>query len=295
MRRKTTEEFIQKASAIHNGKYDYSKVDYKRNKTKVCIICPIHGEFWQTPDNHLHYGCIKCGGTYKMDTKSFIEKARRIHGDKYNYDKVEYKTTEQKVIITCPIHEDFIQTPHDHISGHGCPMCGGVFTYTTESFIEAAKKVHGDLYLYDKVDYKHSDEKVIITCSKHGDFEQVPAAHLSGVGCPRCKRSRGEEIISLILDELNIEYKEQYSIDIDSEIRNKFVVGFYIPSKNCIIEFNGEQHYKAMEFFGGEVQLHDQQKRDNELREYCEHNGIKLIEIPYYEKDIKKIIETSLQ
>ena len=84
--RKTTCEFIAEAQKLHDDKYDYSKVEYNSNKGKVCIICPKHGEFWQRPDKHLRgQGCPVCAGTQKSDTASFIEKAIKIHGDKYDY------------------------------------------------------------------------------------------------------------------------------------------------------------------------------------------------------------------
>ena len=82
-KRKTTEEFIKEAIGVHGEKYDYSKVEYKNNKIKVCIICPEHGEFWQTPTLHINQkcGCPKC---WKKDTNDFIEKAKAIHGNKYD-------------------------------------------------------------------------------------------------------------------------------------------------------------------------------------------------------------------
>ena len=102
--RSTKENFIEKAREIHGNKYDYSKVEYKNNRTKVCIICPEHGEFWQTPRNHIsqRQGCPKCSKTFKNTTESFIEKARKVHRDKYDYSKVvqklNIKTIEQKYV-----------------------------------------------------------------------------------------------------------------------------------------------------------------------------------------------------
>ena len=83
----TTKEFIAKAKEIHGDKYDYSKVYYVNLGTKVCIICPEHGEFWQTPYHHIKrkQGCPKCGGRVKKNREEFIEAARKIHGDRYDY------------------------------------------------------------------------------------------------------------------------------------------------------------------------------------------------------------------
>ena len=121
--RKTLEEFIIDAISVHGNKYDYSKVDYINNKTKVCIICPIHGEFWQTPHEHLSCGCDKCSGTYKLSKEEFVERSISIHEDKYDYSKVKFINCRVKVCIICPEHGEFYQTPSMHMSGQGCPFC----------------------------------------------------------------------------------------------------------------------------------------------------------------------------
>ena len=130
----TLNEFVEKAKKVHGDKYDYSKVAYVDSKTKVCIICPEHGEFWQTPGNHLNgCGCQKChlceiAREKLCDTKTFIEKAKTIHGDKYDYSKTVYVKSSEKVSIICPKHGEFKQLPYDHLSGHGCPTCGNVLS-----------------------------------------------------------------------------------------------------------------------------------------------------------------------
>ena len=112
--------FIKNAEIVHKGKYDYSKAVYNGYKKKLIIICPIHGGFSQTPDNHLHgHGCPKCGNVYHPSTDEFIEKAKKIHGDKYDYSKSIYQSAKKKIIITCPIHGDFTQTPNKHLNGRG--------------------------------------------------------------------------------------------------------------------------------------------------------------------------------
>ena len=124
--RDTTKSFIEKAIQIHGSKYDYSKVKYVDSTTKVCIICPEHGEFWQTPNKHLSgKGCKLCAKNTKLTTEEFIKRAKQIHGDKYDYSKVEYNGLEKHVCIICPEHGEFWQTPHHHILGYmcGCPKC----------------------------------------------------------------------------------------------------------------------------------------------------------------------------
>src|SRR5690606_35066069 len=92
------------------------------------------------------------------------------------------------VIITCPEHGDFEQTPNAHLKGSGCPKCSGRGK-TTEFIIQEFKKVHDDKYDYSKTEYKNSTTKVIITCPEHGDYKQLPGNHLKGSGCPTCWES----------------------------------------------------------------------------------------------------------
>jgi hypothetical protein len=183
----TTEEWVKKAKEIHNNTYDYSKVDYKTNKSKVIIICKEHGEFLQKPNTHLTgAGCSKCAGCYNYTTEEWVKKAKEIHGDKYNYEKVDYKTSKSKVIIICREHGEFLQIPADHVNGFNCYKCSGNYIPTTEEWILKAKEIHSDTYDYSKVDYKKCDIKIYIICKIHGEFLQTPNAHLQGYGCSKC-------------------------------------------------------------------------------------------------------------
>ena len=198
MKKNTLEDFIKKSQQIHNNKYDYSKVEYINNRTKVCIICPEHGEFWQTPHSHLSgCGCCKCKYDQSkqrllLTTEDFINKAIQIHGDKYTYSKVNYIGAEEKVCIICPKHGEFWQTPSGHLSGYGCPKCyderrGANLRDDLTTFISKAKQIHGDKYDYSKVKYINSRTEICIICPEHGEFWQTPNSHLNGNGCPSCK------------------------------------------------------------------------------------------------------------
>ena len=145
----TTEEFIRKAKEIYGNLYDYSKVDYKGNKEKVCIICPEHGEFWMSPNNHLRgHRCPGCFGTPKLTTEQFIARAKTVHGEQYDYSKVDYRDNKAKVCIMCPEHGEFWTTPASHLKGHGCLVCSGVQRITVPIFIERCTKIHEGKYEY---------------------------------------------------------------------------------------------------------------------------------------------------
>ncbi len=151
----TTEEFISKARAIHGDKYDYSKVEYVNKKTKVCIVCKKHGEFWQSPEkNFIGQGCEKCSRESRAQKMSsgkelFIEKAYAVHHGFYNYSEVVYINSHSKIRIICPKHGVFEQNPASHLQGHGCPICATneiadqnrIWTYET-CMKEAQKYLH---------------------------------------------------------------------------------------------------------------------------------------------------------
>ena len=128
-RQKRERAFIEKATKKHKGKYDYSKVEYVNNHTKVIIICPEHGEFKQEPRAHLEgQGCPECGRIQpwlktRKPQSEFIEEATILHKGRYDYSKVEYVKSKKEVCIICPTHGEFWQTPSNHLHGYGCPVC----------------------------------------------------------------------------------------------------------------------------------------------------------------------------
>ena len=152
MAKLTTEGFIKKAQKVHGDMYDYSKVEYVNSKTKVCIICKQHGEFWQQPSNHLHgIRCPQCGleirrkkRTHSFDV--FLKSAKAIHGDKYDYSKVDYINKRTPVCIVCPKHGDFWQSPSKHLAGNGCERCfresiAKRYSMGKDKFIERANAI----------------------------------------------------------------------------------------------------------------------------------------------------------
>ena len=221
--------FIEKARQIHNDKYDYSKVNYVNSRTKVCIICPTHGEFWQTPHNHLKgYGCAECGKEKshlpKITTEDFISKSKERHGNKYDYSKAYYKTWDAKVCIICPEHGEFWQIPSNHINGSGCPKCANekrknALLKDTKLFVDVATLVH---------DGKPEDE-----------------------------------IVSLFSE---IEHQQH-----NREILNGMEIDIFIPPLKLGIEYNGLRWHS--EEFGKDHRYHLDKLNK------CNEKGIRLIQI----------------
>ena len=231
MRKMTKEEFISKSISLHGDKYDYSKVDYKNNSTKVIII--LNGvEYLQRPNKHLDGKCpekkIKKSSRY-----SFIEKCLSIHGDKYDYSKVEYNGVFNKVKIICKQHGVFEQIPNSHLNGRGCNHCGRNSTADKQRikidyFIEKCKIINNDKYDYSKIQtLKNVYDIVNIVCPKHGDFSQRAYKHMSGQGCPRCRDSVGEKYIIEFLNSNGISYSRNHSFDDCVNVR-KLKFDFYI-------------------------------------------------------------------
>ena len=197
----TTEEFVKKVNKVHNNKYDYLSTVFNGTAKKIEINCRIHGSFTQKAQNHLRGGgCPKCANESRSNklvctNEVFIEKAIKIHGDKYDYSKVECKGVGSKIKIFCRTHGEFLQTPNSHLNGSGCQKCGKEdmaekATKTTEQFICEANLIHNGVYLYDQVNYIKCVEKVDILCKTHGLFKQTPNNHLRGQGYPKCKSDK---------------------------------------------------------------------------------------------------------
>lgn len=219
-----TETFIKAADEIHNGKYFYDKTIYINKKCKVIIICKKHGEFEQTPFNHLNnkQGCNKCGGSYKLDNNVFIKRAKKIHKEKYTYNKVNYLNNKTKVIITCIEHGDFEQMPSKHLSSkQGCPKCA-MHSISINKFIEMGNIVHNNIYNYDETIIINNNKKTNISCKIHGSFMQTPYKHLKGQGCPNCflkKLSTGYSFIEKAEQKHSGLYNYQYVDYINSQTK----------------------------------------------------------------------------
>lgn len=196
----------------HGDRYNYSKVVYINSKTKIEIVCKIHGSFMQNPAHHYArgHGCPICAKELRELTAkdkvqkgnkndpllvpAFIDRASKIHNYVYDYSKVQFSSVADKVTIGCKVHGDFTQSVSNHIHGkatNGCPTCGTLRASeskqsTKEEFVVKANSVHHNKYTYDNVVYTKAKEKVIITCPEHGDFQQLVSGHLSGYGCKLC-------------------------------------------------------------------------------------------------------------
>jgi very-short-patch-repair endonuclease len=299
--RQTKQQFITKARVKHNSIYDYSLVEYTNSQTKVKIICPSHGIFELAPAQHLYgIGCKKCGHERtgqrrRGSSENFIDSAKEKHGDIFDYSLVNYTTSLDKVKIICKTHGVFKQKPYSHLRGDGCPTCGGVIRHTDKSFIEKAKEQHGDKYDYSLVEYKGNKSQVSIICRKHGVFRQKPNGHMMGAGCPSCNESKGERRVHKFLDTMGLNYIREKRFE---NCRNKkpLPFDFYLPDYNLLIEYDGHQHFRVVNKWGGKKNLQTIKRRDAIKNRFAERHNIRLLRIPYTEYDrIEEILSDALK
>ena len=278
----TTEIFVSKAREVFGDYYDYSKTDLnnKDEKGRICIICPKHGEFWQNPFSHLHgHHCSKCGKekggtTQSLTTEKFIEKAKQIHCDKYDYSETKYNGCYEYVDIICPKHGKFRQVAYSHLNGHGCKECSNeinskLLLSNTEEFVEKANKLHYNENDYRLVQYKGAKVPVTIICKNGHIFSQMPNKHLSGHSCPYCTNniSRQEKEIVKHIKSLgfNVETNNRKLLPNNKEI------DIYIPEKKVAIEFDGL-------YWHNEIKKPDKNYHLNKTID-CYKNDIRLIHI----------------
>lgn len=313
---KDTNMWIKKAKAVHGNKYDYSKTVYKDIKTKVFITCKVHGDFEILPQKHIlrDQGCRECGKNKQREVflknqEQWISEAKKVHGDKYDYSKVDYIGSVTNVEIICKKHGSFWQAPSKHISrGDGCPSC--MLENRVSNFDDVILKVsivHGDIYSYNSSQINTDGKKIVLTnikCKKHGYFNQRLDGHLDGVGCPKCSATKGEKSIRLWLEKNNIIFDEQarasahFNDSLFIQDIERTFYDFLLPKQKVIIEYDGEQHYYPVDFQGRGLnqRLWDNflmgLERDKLKTELAENSGYNVLRIPFWERDnIENILE----
>ena len=306
----STEEFIERVKELH-PELDFTYVRYTKSADKVTVICKKHGEFRRRANDLLksNAGCPKCGieKRIKQRTKGqelFLREAKQKF-PQFDYSKVKYKTSGDKVKIICLKHGEFFITPDSLLgkSKHGCPYCANEeisnsLKFTTKEFIEKVKQVHPN-YDYSKIIYKDQNSKIIVICPKHGEFTTRAGNLLVGHGCPVCNAPKGELFIRNWLINHFIDFETQKKFE---ELGN-LSYDFFIPSKNLLIEFNGEQHFGIVPFFHknkrsdkfGVMGLRVQFQNDMEKKKYAQLKGYDLLVIPYWDFDkIQTILSEKL-
>lgn len=303
-------QFIRKCNDVHGGRYKYGNMHYVNNRTKIRITCEKHGDFYQSPRQHLRgQGCPKCSkeiGSPKKGTRNplkpigkrytndeFISILKSRLGGAYDLSKVSYENRNSMITIGCKEHGDYTRVATALIHNNPmCPMCRAernrnALSLGRERFIEKSNDVFHGMYSYDNVVYVNNSTKVKITCKKHGDFECTPQNHMHGRGCPLCKEesyvyeNRLYNFLKTFLNESDI--VRQYR---SSWLSNNKSLDFYLPRYKIGIEHQGSQHYMLTRYDGdNEDKLSRRMKNDEDKRLECKVNGVELI---YFTYELKK-------
>lgn len=284
-------------SATDLPKGSDKRISYKCDKCGKIIITSYNNYINYKSEKDL---CQKCSngpsGILKRKSKDiFVIEAHKKHNNEYIYDKVKYENNKTKVIIRCPRHGDFTQTPGNHLRGRGCPECAKELQKSfTQEFTQKAQKVHGNKYIYDKVEYINNHTKVIIFCKKCKlNFIQTPNHHLRGIGCPICSFSKAELLITQLFNDNNILFKPQktFKTCINPKTGHNFRYDFYLPFMNLLLEYDGNFHYYKVHKYHD---LKKQKLHDRYKNMWAHKNGYNLIRISYKENIEKRLREAQI-
>lgn len=214
-----------------------------------------------------------------MDSRKekFIEKAKLVHKNKYDYKDVVYIDSKTPIAIICPKHGVFYQRPNHHLEGHGCQLCSGKMRGTTEDFIAKAHKVHGDKYIYTDVVYKNSHTKVTIICPQHGPFPQTPTNHLSGFGCPCCKAEKNKKLFSFtteqFIERANELYNGKYIYTDINYVNSQTPINIICPKHGVFSQLpNNHLQGKGCPICGNQLS-----KAEDEIAKFIKEHNIKVI------------------
>jgi hypothetical protein len=301
----TRQEFIDKANAIHNFKYDYSLVEEGTpTRSIISIICKEHGVFTQRMSAHLgSQGCRKCrndsvGDRFRFNKEQFVEIANKIHNFKYNYDEFIYVTDKIDGLIKCPVHgKSFIQSPSNHKKGKGCPTCSKESFVknkrnSLEQILKLADEKHGKgAFDYSEIEENvHSHDIVLLKCNTcNNKFKRILYSHINiGNACPACQISKQEVLLrNFIKDDLSLEVESS-----NRKILEGCEIDLLVSSHNFGIEVNG--NYWHSELVAKKDKNYHLQKTEK-----AADNGVFLVqffedEILYKYDICKSIIKTKL-
>lgn len=295
--------YLKRARKKHGDRYDLSQVQYVTSSVKIKPICPSHGPFMVLPSNFLKGdGCPDCADERRVKaviasahSRDIVKEFVDVHGSEYNYSKVVYKGLSAPVTIVCRKHGEFRQKPRIHLDDKGCPKCGKELQQARrylkqDEAIALFREEHGDLFDYSKFVYKDYKTKGTVICRRHGEFQITPQKHVEGQGCASCLESIGERQIARWLQENKIEFVRQYAVKLreSHSMQQRVRYDFLLPERAILIEFDGEQHFRPVAFFGMKMELAKQTfektvKRDKAKTKWARDNGYTLIRLRYDE------------
>ena len=279
----TRDEFEKRVQEIFKDTIDLSEYDFINTSTTGLCKCKICGHTWKPKGNTLlnGHGCRKCYDARNAKNKTLPLEDVQKRIDQWGKHVViidEYRDTKHRCIAKCKLCEyEWSVRVSDLIRGCGCPKCYTRWTQNRKSKTQFINEMN-DLYLseyeylIDK-DYVVLRDKIKFRCPKHGIVEQLVATHMKGNGCKYCKESGLEKKIRFALINNHFEFTPQYK---PSWLGNQSL-DFYLNNHNIAIECQGRQHFESISVFGGMKTLQECQQRDNQKKQLCKDNNIKLV------------------
>lgn len=271
---------------------------YQRADKKIDCQCKICGRKWSATPTHLLHGtgCPYCNGNAKISIEDFLASIKdssiEVIGDLINFST--------RVLCRCKVcGNEWYANPENLVNGSGCPRCKNEFAgfqrrKRKESFREDMKRLHPEIELISNYTHSHSTVKFIVL--KTGEIREATPSALYASGKYGTKNYKGENLIAETLDKLKIEYIHGKRFSDLRGKRNPLEYDFYLPEFQAVIEFQGEQHLRPVDYFGGKENFEIQLKHDKKKREYAKKHNLQFIEILYNQFDeIENIIKKELK
>lgn len=286
--KKTHEEYIEELSKINPNIEVVGK--YVNAKTNILHRCKIDGYEWEVrPANLLSgKGCPVCS---KMKKKTHNEYIAEIEIINPNIEVIEtFINVNTKILHRCKIDGyEWYATPNNILRGKGCARCAGNERYGHDGYIKRVAEINSNIEVLGV--YVNAHTSILHRCRIDGyEWYALPNRILNGCGCPKCNESKGEKAITNWLNKNNILYEPQKRY-VDCKDKKPLPFDFYLPEYNVCIEYQGQQHYEPIEYFGGKNKFEEQIKKDKIKREYCKKNDIFLFEIPCYSNLDEELIK----
>lgn len=283
------EEIIERSNTKHNNKYEYEFKIHKNGRDKINIICPNHGLFQQTIESHLSgKGCPQCAGNVKYTVQTISSKLFKIY-PYYEYDFTGFENNESIINIKCQKHGWFKMKASNHLHGQKCKKCSKI-VYSNETFIKICSERHFNLYDYSLTHYESCKSIIKIICPTHGVFKQNARTHFRGSGCPKCELPKGEIKIKGILEKNHIKFEQQKRFDA-CKYKKELPFDFYLTDYNTCIEYDGQQHFFPVKYWGGVKNFENQKIKDEIKNNFCYSENIKLFRITYKDNVEEKLLE----
>ena len=285
-KKKTHEEYISELAKIHPNIEVIGQ--YAGSNVKILHKCRIDNYIWYTQPNILlmGHGCPYCSKHAIMSNNKYIEEVKKINP---NIEVIgEYVGVRTKILHKCLIDGYEWESTPDHIlRGSGCPMCGNTLKKNSEQYKKDVELIDNNIEVLEEyINYK---TPILHMCKIDGcRWYAQPSNILAGSGCPMCKLSRGEKRIAAWLNQNNINFSIQKTFN-KCKDKKLLPFDFYLNDYNICIEYDGEQHYKPIDYFGGEKKFKQTQRRDSIKTKYCFDHNIPLLRIRY-DQDIVGVL-----